>query len=170
MSKLVVFYSRAGENYFGGSYRYIDVGNTEKIAKMIAEKIGADMFKIEQKAPYSKVYNTCIDEAKRDKRNGARPEILALPENLDGYDEIYLGYPNYWGDMPMAVYTFLESFDWSGKTIHPFCTHEGSGLSDTENKIKNTCKGANITDGLAVNGSEVDGAKSTVYEWISEHQ
>ena len=170
MSKLVVFYSRADENYFGGAYRYIDVGNTEKIAKMIAEKIGSEMFKIEQKTPYSNVYSTCIEEAKRDKQNGARPELAALPESLDEYDEIYLGYPNYWGDMPMAVYTFLEHFDWSGKTIHPFCTHEGSGLSGTENKIKNVCNGANVTGGLAVNGSKADAAKDTVDKWISEHK
>lgn len=170
MSKLVVFYSRADENYFGGSYRYIDVGNTEKIAKMIAEKIGAELFKIEQKTPYSKVYSICTDEAKRDKQNNARPELTAFPNSLDEYDEIYLGYPNYWGDMPMAVYTFLEHFDWNGKTIHPFCTHEGSGSSGTENKIKNVCNGANVTGVLDVNGSKADAAKSTVDKWISEYQ
>lgn len=168
MSKLVVFYSRADGNYFGGSYCYIEVGNTEKIAKMIAEKTGAELFKIEQKTPYSKVYNVCIDEAKKDKQNGVRPELATFPKSLDEYDEIYLGYPNYWGDMPMAVYTFLEHFDWNGKTIHPFCTHEGSGLSGTENKIKKVCKGADVTDGLAVNGSNVDASSGIVDKWVSQ--
>lgn len=128
MAKLVAFYSRADENYFGGAYRYIEVGNTEKVAKMIAAVTGAELFKIEQVHPYAADYQTCIDQAKRDLQAKARPELKKLPDSIDQYDEIYLGYPNYWGDMPMAVYTFLEAFDWTGKTIHPFCTHEGSGL------------------------------------------
>ena len=132
MAKLVAFYSRAHENYFGGSMRYIEVGNTEKIADMIAEITGADLFKIEQKVPYAADYNTCIEEAKKDLQTKARPELVSMPENLDRYDEIYLGYPNYWGTMPMAVYSFLESYNFTGKKIHPFCTHEGSGLSSTE--------------------------------------
>lgn len=166
MAKLVAFYSRAGENYFGGTYKYIEVGNTEKIARMIAEKTGAELFKIEQKVPYSKEYTTCTSQAKKDLQAKARPELVSLPKSLDDYDEIYLGYPNYWADMPMAVYTFLEAFNWSGKTIHPFCTHEGSGLSNTERKIQNTCKGASVTKGLAIFGSSVDGAKAAVEEWV----
>ena len=109
MAKLVAFYSRADENYFGGSMKYIQIGNTEKAAKMIADMTGADLFKIEQKIPYAADYNTCIAQAKEDKQTGKRPEILNLPQDIDQYDEIYLGYPNYWGTMPMAVYNFLES-------------------------------------------------------------
>lgn len=168
MAKLVAFYSRADENYFGGAYRYIEVGNTEKVADMIAQAVGADLFKIEQATPYAADYNTCIDQAKKDLQKKARPELLKLPDSIDQYDEIYLGYPNYWGDMPMAVYTFLERFDWSGKTIHPFCTHEGSGLTGTERKIQQTCKGASVGKGLAIQGSYVDGAASTVAKWIKE--
>ena len=114
----------ADENYFGGQRRYITEGNTEKAAKMLAELTGADLFQIEQKVPYAADYDTCIAQAKKDLQAGARPELVTLPDSLDEYDEIYLGYPNYWGTMPMAVYTFLEHFDFSGKTIHPFCTHE----------------------------------------------
>ena len=159
MAKLVVFYSRADENYFS-------IGNTEKVAKMIAEATGAELFKIEQKVPYAKDYDTCIAQAKKDLQAKARPELVSMPESLDGYDEIYLGYPNYWGDMPMAVYTFLESFDWNGKVIHPFCTHEGSGLGGTERKIKNVCKGATVTGGLAIQGGSVDRARSSVEGWV----
>ncbi len=166
MAKLVAFYSRADENYFGGSYRYISVGNTEKVANMIAQATGADMFKIEQITPYAADYQTCIAQAKKDLQAKARPELVKLPDSIDQYDEIYLGYPNYWGDMPMAVYTFLEHFDWTGKTIHPFCTHEGSGLSGTERKIEKTCKGAKVTKGLAIHGSSVDGAKAAVESWV----
>ena len=162
MAKLVAFYSRADENYFGGFMQYIKVGNTEKVAKMIAEITGADMYKIEQKVPYAADYNTCIAEAKKDLQAHARPELVNRIDSLDQYDEIYLGYPNYWGTMPMAVYTFLEAFDFSGKKIHPFCTHEGSGLSSTENDIRKTAKGAEVTKGLAINGSSVDGARSKV--------
>ena len=166
MAKLVAFYSRADENYFGGSMQYIKVGNTEKVAKMISEITGADMYKIEQKVPYAADYNTCIAEAKKDLQAKTRPELVNMIDSIDQYDEIYLGYPNYWGTMPMAVYTFLEAFDFSGKKIHPFCTHEGSGLSSTENDIKRTAKGAEVTKGLAINGSSVDGARSKVEGWL----
>lgn len=169
MAKLIVFYSRADENYFGGQYRYIEVGNTEKMANMIADATGATLFKIEQKIPYAKEYNTCINQAQKDLRAKARPELVALPDDLEEYDEIYLGYPNYWSDMPMAVYTFLENFEWRGKTICPFCTHEGSGLGSTERKIQSTCKEAIVTKGLAVTGSSVDGAMKVVEQWVERN-
>lgn len=166
MAKLIVFYSRADENYFSGAHRYIPVGNTEKAANMIAEVTDAELFKIEQQAPYAADYDTCIAQAKKDLKAKARPELVSIPDSLDGYDEIYLGYPNYWGDMPMAVYTFLENFNWSGKIIHPFCTHEGSGLSGTERKIQTVCKGATVTNGLAIHGSSVDRAKTAIEKWV----
>lgn len=166
MSKLVAYYSRAGENYFGGAMRYVAVGNTEKLAEMIAEITGADLFKIEQRVPYAADYNTCIAQAKKDLQTKARPALVTVPETLEQYDEIYLGYPNYWGTMPMAVYTFLESFDFTGIKIHPFCTHEGSGLSSTESDIKRTAKGAEVTKGLSITGSSVDRARSKVEEWV----
>ena len=166
MAKLIAFYSRADENYFGGQYRYIEVGNTEKVANMIAEITGADLFKIEQKVPYSANYKECVAQAREDWQKNARPELAAMPDNLDAYDEIYLGYPNYCGTMPMAVYTFLEAYDFSGKTIHPFCTHEGSGLSDTENDIEKAAKGASVTKGLAIHGSDIDKAQKMIEKWV----
>lgn len=168
MAKLIAFYSRAGENYFGGQYRTVTVGNTEKVANQIAAETGETRFKIEQKVPYAVDYETCIRQAKEDQQAKARPELKALPGSLDGYDEIYLGYPNYWGDLPMAVYTFLEALDWTGKIIHPFCTHEGSGLSGTEKKIAAVCKGARVTPGLAIRGSDVDANAGTVWAWAQK--
>ena len=168
MAKLVAFYSRADENYFGGAMKYIKVGNTEKAAKMIAGLTGADLFKIEQKIPYASDYNTCIAQAKEDKQSGKRPELLNLPENLEKYDEIYLGYPNYWGTMPMAVYTFLENYDFTGKKIYPFCTHEGSGLSNTEKDIAKAAKGAVVEKGIAIHGSNVDTAEPALKNWIQK--
>ena len=166
MAKLIAFYSRADENYFGGAYRVIPVGNTEKAAKMLAQLTGADLLKLEQKVPYSADYQTCIAEAKRDLQSNARPELVGLPETLDGYDEIYLGYPNYWGTMPMAVYTFLERYDFTGKVIHPFCTHEGSGLSNTVRDIEKAAKGAVVKPGLAIHGSDVDNAMNKLKGWV----
>lgn len=93
MAKLVAFYSRADENYFRGGYRYVTVGNTEKVAKAISELTGADLFKIEQKTPYAADYNTCIQQAKEDLQAKARPELVSAPASLDKYDEIYLGFP-----------------------------------------------------------------------------
>ncbi|MDO4198856.1 MAG: flavodoxin [Erysipelotrichaceae bacterium] len=162
--KLVAYYSRADENYFGGSIRNISKGNTEKVAEMIADITGADLFKIEQVKPYSYDYHTCTDEAKKDKQNNARPELVN-DIDISKYDEIYLGYPNYWGTMPMAVYTFLESGDFEGKIIHPFCTHEGSGLSNTENDIRRMCN-AKVEKGLSIIGSHVDNSRTSIEKWI----
>ena len=168
MAILIAFYSRAGENYYGGAYRRVSVGNTEKAAGMLAELTGGEVFKIEQAQPYSEDYQTCIAEAKADLQKKARPEVLNLPDDLDAYDEIYLGYPNYWGTMPMAVYTFLERYDFTGKTIHPFCTHEGSGLAGTVRDVQKAAPGAVVTKGMAIHGSSVDGAKAALEKWVKE--
>ena len=168
MAKLIAFYSRAGENYFGGAYRRIAVGNTERAAKMLADLTGGELYSIDQAQPYSEDYQTCIAEAKADLQKNARPEVLNLPDDLNAYDEIYLGYPNYWGTMPMAVYTFLEHYDFTGKTIHPFCTHEGSGLAHTVWDIQKAASGATVAKGLAIYGSGVDGAKGALEKWVRE--
>ena len=164
---LIAYFSRADENYFGGAMRYVKVGNTEIVCGLIKELIDADSFKIEMKTPYSPVYMTCIDEAKRDLRAKARPELVSLPESLDGYDTIVLAYPNYWGTMPMAVFTFLETFDFTGKTILPLCTNEGSGMGASERDIKKTCPGADVKPGLSVTGSQAANAKASVQKWLS---
>lgn len=170
MAILIAYYSRAGENYFGGAYRRIPVGNTEKAAQMLASLTGGELFKIERARPYSENYQACIAEAKADLQKKARPEVLHMPENLDACDEVYLGYPNYWGTMPMAVYTFLEAYDFTGKTIHPFCTHEGSGLAGTVRGIQGAARGAVVAKGLAIHGSQVDGAKPAIEKWAREYQ
>lgn len=170
MSALIAFYSRAGENYFGGSYRHVSVGNTQKVAQMLADLTGGELYQIQQAVPYSEDYQECIAQAQQDLRNDVRPEVLDLPEDLDAYDEIYLGYPNYWGTMPMAVYTFLEHYDFTGKTIHPFCTHEGSGLSNTVHDISRAASGAIVTKGLSVLGSDADKAQDKLKKWIGEFE
>ena len=170
MAALIAFYSRADENYFGGDLRYIKVGNTQRAAEMIQEAVGGELFQIRQQEPYSADYRTCVDQARRDWQEKARPALAAFPESLEGYDDIYLGYPNYCGTMPMAVYTFLEHYDLTGKVICPFCTHEGSGLSQTERDIRKAAPGATVTRGLAIHGSHVDEAAPALTQWVNEVQ
>ena len=164
---LIVFFSRAGENYFGGAMRYVKVGNTEIVCGIIKDLIEADSFKLEMKEPYSPVYLTCIDEAKRDLRANARPELKAYPDSLEGYDTVILAYPNYWGTAPMAVLTFLERYDFTGKTILPLCTNEGSGMGSSERDIKKYAKGAEVKKGLSVLGSAAASSKDSVQRWLT---
>ncbi|MBQ8952296.1 MAG: NAD(P)H-dependent oxidoreductase [Eubacterium sp.] len=163
---LIAYFSRADENYFGGAMRYVKVGNTEIVAGLMKELIDADTFKIEMKNPYSPVYMTCIDEAKKDKQKNARPELVNYLDSMDEYDTIVLGYPNYWGTMPMAVFTFLERYDFTGKTILPLCTNEGSGMGGSVNDLKKAAKGATVKRGLAITGSRAAESKSELQKWF----
>lgn len=164
---LIAYFSRADENYFGGAMRYVKVGNTEIVVGVMKDLIEADTFKIEMKDPYSPVYMTCIEEAKKDLRAKARPELVSMPDNIDEYDTVVLAYPNYWGTMPMAVFTFLEAFDFSGKTILPLCTNEGSGMGGSERDIKKACSGAVVKKGLPVTGSQAADSRANVEKWLS---
>lgn len=166
MAELIVFYSRADENYFGGAMKWLKTGNTEVAARQLAALTGADLFHLEQAEPYAADYNTCIEQARADLHRNARPALSACPGSLDGYDTIYLGYPNYWGTMPMAVFTFLERFDLSGKTIRPFCTHEGSGLGHSEQDLRKLCPNADIRPGLAIRGGSVNSCKTAFAKWL----
>lgn len=166
MAGLVAFFSRRDENYVSGMIKELDVGNTEVAAGMIQELTGAKLFQIEPVQAYAKDYNECIAQAQADQRRNARPELKAYPESLDAYDVVYLGFPNYWGTMPMAVFTFLEHFDFTGKTIRPFCTHEGSGMGSSVGDIRKLCPGAKVEAGLAIRGGSVRGAKKDIENWL----
>lgn len=162
---LIAFYSRADENYFSGRLKSVAVGNTEIAAKKLQMLTGGDLFKIEQAHPYSKSYNDCIAEAKADQKQNARPELKVYPQSIAAYDTIYLGFPNYWSTMPMAVWTFLEHFDFSGKIIKPFCTHEGSGMGSSVADIQKLCA-AQVEKGLALCGSRVSSCEEELKKWI----
>ena len=164
---LIAFFSRADENYFGGAMRYVKVGNTEIVCDIMKDMIPADSFKIEMKNPYSPVYMTCIDEAKKDLRENARPELVSMPESIDEYDTVILAYPNYWGTVPMAIVTFLENFDFAGKTILPLCTNEGSGMGSSERDIRKYAPGADIKKGLSITGSRAADSKPALESWLS---
>ncbi len=160
---LVAFFSRADENYNVG---YIKVGNTQKIAEVIARETGADTFHIETVNPYPAAYQPCIEQAKEELQQNARPEIKGDAE-VEDYDVIFIGYPNWWGEPPMALYTFIEKHSWQGKTIIPFITHEGSGFGGTDRRVADACKGATALKGLAVQGKKAQqGADNTVKEWL----
>ena len=170
MAALIVYFSRAGENYVNGTIRDLAVGNTEVAAGLLQELTGADCFRIEPCQPYAKDYDTCIEEARADQRRDARPEPKRYPASLEGYDTLYLGYPNYWGTMPMAVFTFLEHFDLTGKTILPFCTHEGSGLGGSVEDIRRLCPGARVGRGLAIHGGSAGSAGPALRKWLEENR
>ena len=166
---LIAFYSRAGENYANGSMVNLEVGNTEVAAEYIKGFIeDADMFKIEQVEKYPESYMDCTAKAKLDQSMNARPELTKYLDSIDEYDTIFLGYPNYWNTMPMAVFTFLEKYDFTGKVIKPFCTHEGSGLGDSEADIAKTCPGAVLKSGLAIHGADARGSKFQIKRWYNK--
>ena len=166
---LIAYFSRADENYFGGAMRYVKVGNTEKVVDQMKTMIDADVFRIEMKEPYSPVYMTCIDEAKKDQRNNARPELVSMPDSIDQYDTVILAYPNYWGTYPMAVATFLDGYNFSGKTVLPLCTNEGSGMGSSESDLKKALPGATVKKGLPVTGSRAAEASGAVRKWLAEN-
>lgn len=170
MAALIVYFSRAGNNYVNGSIKDLTVGNTEVAAGMIRELTGGKVFRIEPVTAYSDDYSECIEEAKQDLKRNARPELKAYPESLEPYDTIYLGYPNYWGTMPAVVFTFLEKYDFADKMIRPFCTHEGSGMGDSERDIKQVCRNGNLMKGLAIHGARGGEAKAAIRLWIDQQQ
>ena len=165
---LVAYFSLAGEQYGVG---VIEEGNTSIIAHMIAEQTGADLFEIEAVTPYPTSQSELLEVSQQEMADNARPEIAGTVDNMDDYDTIFIGYPNWWGDMPMIVYNFLESYDLSGKTIVPFCTHGGSGLSNTESTIADIT-GGTMKDGFAIPGTTAqndrDTARNEVTKWLKE--
>ena len=167
-SILVAYFSLAGEQYGVG---VIEEGNTSIIAKMIPEQTEADLFEIEAVNAYPETYDGLLDVSRQEMSDNARPEIVGTVDNMEDYDIVFVGYPNWWGDMPMIIYNFLESYDFSGKTVIPFCTHGGSGLSGTESTIADIT-GAEMMDGFDIAGeaaqNQRDKAGEAVTEWLRE--
>jgi flavodoxin len=166
---LIAYYSRKGSNYLNGKIINLPIGNTEVIAKKIKDFTGGDLFEINTVKPYPVDYTETTEVAKVELRTNARPELTDIVKNIDDYDVIYLGYPNWWGTFPMAVFTFLESYDFSGKTIISFCTHEGSGIGSSERDIKKLCPNANFLPGIAIRGGSVNEAENIVENWLKKH-
>lgn len=168
MAAIIIYFSRKDENYVSGTIKKLAVGNTEVAANILQKLTGAEIFQMQPVQEYSKDYNECIAQAQSDQRRNARPELKVYPESLDAYNTLYLGYPNYWGTMPMAVFTFLEHFDFTGKAIFPFCTHEGSGMGRSEADIKRLCPTAEVKKGLALRGGSIHYSEPEIRKWLEE--
>ena len=164
---LVVFFSHAGENYNVG---VIEEGNTAKMGKIIAEQMSADVFELVPVVPYPEDYDSCLDVATEEQRSDARPEYEGEIENWDQYDTVFIGYPIWWGEIPNIVYTFMEAYDFTGKTVIPFNTHEGSGQAHSQRDIEGLLTSATVLKGLAVRGSkaqnDADGTSTDVANWL----
>ncbi len=160
----------AGVDAVAGASIVVDngqvMGNVEYMAGVIQQTVGGDLFQIETVQQYPLDHDPLVDQAAQEQDQNARPELATHIENLDQYDTILLGYPNWWGDMPQALYTFLEEYDFSGKTIIPFCPHGGSGFSQTESTIAQLQPGATVSEnGLAISRNSVAGSRDQVAAW-----
>ena len=166
---LVAYFSRAGENYQVG---VVEKGNTRIVAEMIADATGADMFEIKTVKSYPETYQECTEIAKQEAEANARPELANKLENIAQYDTIFLGYPIWWSDFPMAVYTFLESYDFNGKKIIPFCTSaDDNKMTGKEVNIPNIAKGSSLLEGIGLQGKrcqdDPQSIRQDVDNWLS---
>lgn len=165
---IVVYFSRRGENYWAESVRNLERGNTEVAAGYIAEALGCEVFEIVPIKEYPDDYYACCDEAKTELKERARVEAREYPD-LSGYDIVFLGYPNWWGTVPMVVDTFLRHYgDWPGKRVFPFCTNEGSGLGGSTQFVKASCPGAIVGKGISIKGSETERERERIEKWAKE--
>lgn len=142
------------------------LGNTQYMAYVIEEAIGADIFRIEPETPYPTDHDTLVDLAKEEQNDNARPKIKDTIENFDTYENIFVGYPNWWGDMPMILYSFFDEYDFSGKTIIPFNTHGGSGFSSTVSTIKELEPNAEVLDGKSISRNDIQDAEQEIVDWV----
>jgi len=165
MKNLIIYYSRKGQNYVSGAIKYLKKGNTEIVAEYIKEAVGGDLFEVDTIEAYPEDYTECTNVAKQELHSHARPEAKAYLESIDEYDNIFVGYPNWWGTMPMVMYTFLEHYDFTGKNLIPFCTNEGSGLGGSVREIKKLCPTAHVKDGLSIHGTVAKNSKDRVTQF-----
>ena len=162
---LVVYYSRKGENFMPGGIQVLEKGHTERAAEFIAQALNADLFEIDTVKPYAENYRACCGEAAAEAKAGARPEIKGYVEDMSGYDTVYVCYPCWCGTAPMCVFTFLEHYDLTGKTIIPICTNEGSGLANSVEHIRRSCPGANVKEGLSFRGHQCENGAEEIGAW-----
>jgi flavodoxin len=165
---LIAYFSRPGNNYVSGKIVNLPVGNTKVVATMIQEMTKGDLFPIEAVNAYPEDYTKTTEVAQQELRTSARPKLSSHLKSIAPYGVIFLGYPNWYGTMPMPVFTFLEEYDFSGKTIVPFCTHEGSGLGRSVSDIRKMCPQSTVLEGLAFRGGEVKNAQDEVSGWLRE--
>lgn len=162
---LIIYYSREGENYWNGGIKNLLKGNTEIVAEFIQKAVGGDLFRVETVKEYAEDYYACIDEAKKELNEQARPELKKYMDSIADYDNIFICGPCWWGTFPMAIFTQLEKLDFAGKKVFAVMTHEGSGLGSCERDLKKICRGAVFGKGLAVHGAEAANSENKVSKW-----
>lgn len=176
---LVAYFSRVGNTEWNDGVDAVTsaslnvvngefAGNAQLLAQTAQEITGGDIFLIQTENVYPSDYRETTDVAADEQNDNARPELASHVENMDQYDTIVLIYPNWWGTLPQAIFTFLEEYDFSGKTILPLCTHAGSRMGSSERDIASICPNANLLEGLAVSGSSAASAHSDVEKWITD--
>ena len=165
MKNLILFYSRKGENYAGGSIVRLEKGNTERVAEAIQQAVGGDLFELETVKSYAVGYDQCIAEAKAELQENARPQLKRYWKSLDGYGNVFVCGPCWWGTFPCAVFSQIERLDFTGKRVFPVMTHEGSGLGRCEQDLKALCTGAVLGEGLAVLGSRAAESGEQIAQW-----
>ena len=165
---LIAYYSRKGQNYVNGSIKNLAKGNTEIVAEFIQKAVGGELFEIDTVKNYPVDYTECTEVAKVEIQQKARPELKNYLASIDEYDKIFLGYPIWWSVPPMAVSTFLEKYNFGGKKIIPFATHEGSGLGGSVSYLKKICPSAEILSGLAIHGADAKNSESEVSSWAKK--
>ena len=165
---LIIYFSRKGENYVNRDIVNLEKGNTEFVAEFIQKAVGGDLFEVVTVEPYDADYDICLEEAKKELNESARPKLKNYFESIDGYDNVFICGPCWWGHYPMAVYTQLEKLNWHGKRVIPVMTHEGSGLGECEEDLKKICYGATLESGLAVQGADAPNSESRVTSWVKE--
>ena len=165
---LIIYYSRTGENYWNGSIKNITKGNTEIVAEFIQKAVGGDLFQVDTVKPYADDYYVCIEEAKKELHENARPEIKESIDSIEEYDNIFVCGPCWWGTFPMAIFTQLEKLNWTGKKVMAVMTHEGSGLGSCERDLKKLCAGASFGKGLAIHGADAAKSESDVASWAKK--
>jgi flavodoxin len=165
---LLAYFSRAGENYWNGGRRNLDVGNTQVLARAISDRLDCDVHRIEAADPYSDSYDETVERNVREQNANARPAVANRLASIDGYETVLLASPIWNVRAPMIMSTFAESYDFSGKTVHPVTTYAMSGLGTTPDDYARVCQGARIGTGLAVRGEEARSAAPTVDSWLRQ--
>lgn len=162
---LIIYYSRKGENYVNGAIVSLSKGNTKRVAEYIAQAVGGDLFEVETVKPYAPAYKACIEQAKDELEQDARPALKKYLDDISAYDNIFVCGPCWWGTFPMAMFSQLERLDWIGKKVMAVMTHEGSGMANSERDLKRICQGAVFGPGLAVKGADVEKEQARVEAW-----
>lgn len=166
---LIIFYSRAGQNYVNGRIENLAKGNTALCAEYIQTAVGGDLFDIRTVQPYAAEYHKCTVEAKREVEENARPELECYLDDISEYDNIFVCGPCWWGTFPMAVFSQLDRLNFNGKKVMALMTHEGSGLGSCERDLRKVCKGASFGSGMAVHGADALRAESAVAAWAKKN-